>query len=1002
VLVLLALHATVAVVLPWWARRFGATAWYPAAAVPLATALWAGFQAPKVLAGGTVEESWAWAPALGLVLDLRLDGLSLLMLWVVGGVGAAVLLYSRHYTEHDTGRESALLLAFAGVMTGLVLADNLFLLYVFWELTTVVSFLLIAGRGDRVERRRAAVQALLVTAGGGLAMLLGFVLLGEAAGTYRVSAIVADPPQGGAVTAAVVLVLIGAFTKSAQMPLHSWLPAAMVAPTPVSAYLHAASMVKAGVYLVARLAPGLATVGPWRPMVFAVGLASLVLGAWCALRETDLKKLLAYGTISELGMLIALFGAGTRTAALAGAVMLLAHAAFKAALFLVTGIIDHQLGTRDIRELSGVGRRLPGLLTVAALAAASMAGLPPLIGFLGKEAALEAFLHAPDLAAHGWLLAALVLGSALTVAYAARFLAGAFGGAPRPGGKEPRPPAAGFLAPVAVLTVAGLVGGVWATGTDRAVRPYADAYPAGPDGPYELALWHGPTPVLGLSALAVLAGVLLHLAGQRGAAAVSGPSRLGPPRLPGEQPGYRRTLAALDEAAARLTRRTHVGSLPVYLAVILTTVVLLPGTALAAVIPSIGSPPLWRAALELPLGVGVLAAAAMVLTTRYRLTGTLLVGAVGYGVAGLFLVRGAPDLALTQFLVETMTLVVVVLVLRRMPARFTPGRTTWRVRTVRASVAVAVGLFVATFALVAASARRSPSVASEYLRRAEEAGAHNVVNAIIVDFRALDTLGEISVLLVTAIGVVSLVRIWNEQRPSRAAADDRTAAQDDRTGGARDAESAEGADGGGATEHRPGGSPTANWDEPREKWLPGADERAGSERSVLLEVVTRLIFPSILVLSLFLLFSGHSHPGGGFSGGLVAGQAFVLRYLVGGRADPGTAAPVGAGALAGGGLVVAATVGALPLLSGTAPLSATIVSARLPVLGRVEFATNLFFDIGVYLLVVGVTLTLLSAVGVSLGRRRETAPPQNTAPQGPAPDRDGTDRLDGTERSDET
>ncbi|UYQ60582.1 Na+/H+ antiporter subunit A [Streptomyces peucetius] len=975
-LVLLALHAAVALVLPWWARRFTRTAWYLAAAVPLATAVWAGLHAPEVLAGGTADESWAWAPALGLVVDLRLDGLSMLMLWVVGGVGAAVLLYSRHYTQHDPGRESALLLAFAGVMTGLVLADNLFVLYVFWELTTVVSFLLIAGRGNRAERRRAAVQALLVTAGGGLAMLFGFVLLGEAAGTYRVSAIVADPPRGGAVTAAVVLVLIGAFAKSAQMPLHSWLPAAMVAPTPVSAYLHAATMVKAGVYLVARLAPGLAPAGPWRPMVFTVGLASLVLGAWCALRETDLKKLLAYGTISELGMLIALLGAGTRTAALAGAVLLLAHAAFKAALFLVTGIIDHRIGTRDIRELSGVGRRLPVLFAVAVLATASMAGLPPLIGFLGKEAAFEAFLHAPGFAAHGWLLAALVLGSALTVTYAVRFLAGAFGGASRPGDKEPRPPAAGFVAPAAVLAAAGLVGGLWASGTDRAVRPYADGYPAGPDAPYEPALWHGLTPVLGLSALAVLAGVLLHLVGQAGMSAVSGPSRAAPPQLPGEQPGYRRTLAALDEAAARLTRRTQVGSLPVYLAVILTTVVLLPGSALAAMIPRIESPPLWRAALELPLGAGVLAAAAMVLTTRYRLTGVLLVGATGYGVAGLFLVRGAPDLALTQFLVETMTLVVVVLVLRRMPARFTPGGTTGRVRTVRAAVAVAVGLFVATFALVAASARRSPSVASDYFRRADEAGAHNVVNAVIVDFRALDTLGEISVLLVTSIGVVSLVRIWNEARPSHP-----------------DSPRAPG---------QPDDSPRAHWDEPREKWLPGADERAGSERSVLLEVVTRLLFPSILVLSLFLLFSGHSHPGGGFAGGLVAGQAFVLRYLVGGRADPGTAAPLGAGALAGGGLVLASAVGVLPLLFGGPPLAATVVTARLPVFGKVEFATSLFFDMGVYLLVVGVTLTLLSAAGVALGRSRDTAMPgRAAAPHGPAPDGSGAGGPGGSERSDE-
>src|SRR5690606_30572085 len=289
---LLAAHAAVAASLPWWQRRLGRTVWVVAALVPLAAVVWAGTRAARVLDGGDYRASRSWAPSLGLTVDLRLDALSLLMLWIVAGVGALVLLYCRYYVERDTGRLAAVLLAFAGAMTGLVLADNVFVLYVFWELTTVASFVLIAGRGDDREERRAARQALLVTTAGGLVMLLGLILLGRAAGTYRISGILADPPQGGAVSAAVVLVLIGAFAKSAQMPLHGWLPAAMVAPTPVSAYLHAAAMVKAGVYLIARLAPALAETAPWRPMVLAVGLTTMVAAAWRALRATDLKLLL--------------------------------------------------------------------------------------------------------------------------------------------------------------------------------------------------------------------------------------------------------------------------------------------------------------------------------------------------------------------------------------------------------------------------------------------------------------------------------------------------------------------------------------------------------------------------------------------------------------------------------------------------------------------------------------------------------------------------------------
>ncbi|MDT0378279.1 Na+/H+ antiporter subunit A [Streptomyces sp. DSM 42041] len=947
---LLAAHAGVAAALPWAARHAGRAVWLLAALVPLATVTWGAVQADRVLANEPVVARLDWAPSLGLVLDLRLDALALTMLWVVGGVGTAVLVFARTYVERDAGREAGLLLAFAGAMTGLVLADNLLVLYVFWELTTVVSFLLIAGRGEGAERRAAAERALLVTVAGGLAMLLGLVMLGEAAGSYRISEVLADPPRGGTVGAAVVLVLVGAFAKSAQMPLHGWLPAAMVAPTPVSAYLHAAAMVKAGVYLVARLAPGFAEVPVWRPLVLCVGLLSLVLGAVLALRETDLKRLLAYGTVSMLGMLTALFGAGTRTAALAGVVLLLAHAAYKSALFLTVGILDRQAGTRDLRELSGVGRRWPLFASVGALAAASLAGLPPLVGFLGKETALEAFLHGYGLPARQGLLVGLTLGAAFTVAYGARLVRGAFGGRPGDSAAQVSPPPAALLAPTAALAAAGAVLGVWYTGTADLATAYARAFPPGPEGAYKISLWHGFTPVLGLSALTLAAGVLVFLlrdAVARGAVRALG-RRFRPP---GPSLGYRAVVQALGVVAVGVTRRTQAGSLPAYLTVLLATVLLVPGGALLLAVPELDDVPLWWSLMEVPPALVVVAAAVAVVGITHRLTGVLLVGAVGYGVAGLFLVHGAPDLALTQFLVETMTLVVVVLVLRRMPARFTPGHTARRVRTLRGAVSVGVGVLVAFFALAATSGPRVRPASEELLLRLKETGAYNAVNAVVVEFRALDTLGEISVLLVTAIGVVSLVQVRGrsgEVLPSRPSAVSGPArrAGDRRAAGAR-----------------------AHWDEPRGRWLPGAHERPGFERSVLLEVVTRLLFLSIVVFSLFLLFSGHYRPGGGFAGGLVAGQALVLRYLVGGRADLGLTLPVRPGAVAGGGLAVAAVTALLPMAAGAPMLTSTLVTAHLPLLGDLKFATSLFFDVGVYLVVVGVTLKLLSAVGTSLEDR---------------------------------
>ncbi|MBW1603963.1 Na+/H+ antiporter subunit A [Streptomyces sp. JJ66] len=967
VLSLVVLHLVGAALLPVAARRLGRAVWAVAALPPLVTLGWALARAGAVLDGRAVTESVAWAPALGLELAFRLDALSLLLTCVVAGIGVAVLAYGAWYYRAGHGRESGLLVAFAGVMLGLVLADHLFLLYVFWELTTVASFLLIAGRREGRVRRRAAEQALLTTVLGGLVMLLGLVMLGQAGGTYRISQLLADPPRGGLVPVALVLVLFGAFTKSAQFPLHAWLPAAMAAPTPVSAYLHAATMVKAGVYLVARLAPGFAEVAPWRPLVLVVGLYALVVGAWQALRESDLKRLLAYGTISELGLMIALLGTGTRTAALAGVLLLLAHALFKASLFMVVGVLDHQAGTRDVRELSGVGAALPVLCGVAVLAAASMAKLPPLLGFLAQDGALEAYLHSP-VGGHFWALAAVFGGSVLTVTYTARAVWGAFARKPDAAGPTPvQRPAAGFVAPGAVLAVLGLAAGVAYGVPDAVGAAYAEVYPVASGKPYHAALWHGWTLALGLAALIVVLGLALHAA--RGTLTrVLG--RL--PRLPDAEEGYRRTLIALYTSAVAVTRGTQAGSLPLYLTVTLTTVVLLPTAGLLAALPPLDAVRAWWTPMEVPLAVAVLTAALAVTFLRHRLTAVLVTGAVGYGVAGLFALQGAPDLALTQFLVESLTLVVVVLVLRRMPPRFTPAGQARTGRWVRVSVAVAVGVFVAGFALVATQARQTSGPSTGYLRRVAETGGENVVNAILVDFRALDTLGEISVLLVTAIGVGSLVRFWpGEEEPAASSTPAAGAERPPRERGTRERGTRERGtrERGTRQRARPArGTPqtAARWDEPRERWLPGAGQRPGAERSVLLEVVTRLLFPSIVVLSLFLLFSGHYRPGGGFAGGLVAGQALILRYLVGGTADLGLAVPLAPGHLAGGGLALAGTSAALPLAFGAPPLTSALWEWHVPLLGTVKGSTSLFFDIGIYVLVVGVILKLLAATGTPL------------------------------------
>ncbi|TFV65101.1 UNVERIFIED_ORG: Na+/H+ antiporter subunit A [Bacillus sp. AZ43] len=951
-LALLLVHLVAAVLAPVLVRWWGRNAFLALALVPLAGFVWVLTRLTTVTGGGEVAESSPWVPALDLDIALRLDALSLTFALLVTGVGALVLLYCARYFEADdegTARFAGNLTAFAGSMLGLVLADDLLLLYVFWELTTVFSYLLIGGAGTRLAARRAASQALILTTAGGLAMLVGLIMLGESSGSYLLSEVVADPGSGPLLVAGTVLVLAGALTKSAMVPFHFWLPAAMEAPTPVSAYLHAAAMVKAGIYLVARLAPGLSDVPGWRPVVLGLGLATMLVGGYRALRQNDLKLLLAFGTVSQLGFLMVLVGAGSRELAAAGLAMTLAHALFKSTLFLTVGVIDHSTGVRDLRLLSGLGRRLPVLAVVGGLAGASMAGVPPLFGFVGKEAAFTALWEGglPDRTAAGIELAGLVLGSVLTAAYTFRFLWGAF--ARKAGCADTEvvhPPSALFLAAPAVLAATGLVVGPASPVLEPLVARYADTMPLIAPEAEELALWHGLQPALALSAVTLLGGWALFAARER---IFRAQRRLAVGASADE--GYWNTLQAVDRLAVLVTGTTQRGSLPAYLGTILVVVLALPGSVLLFRAPWPGEWRAWDSPVQALVGAVAIIAAVLALRIRQRLSAVLVVGVTGYALAVLFALQGAPDLALTQFLVETLTLVVFVLVLRKLPKDITE-RHRPRERAGRGVLAVGVGVLMAAAGAVAMSARTATPVSVDYPEAAYDfGGGQNVVNVTLVDIRAWDTLGEISLLVVAATGVASLVFLRH-----RTGAVDRL----DPVQLARQQRTSRRA--------------------PRGQWLAASAVLAPERRSVILEVITRVLFHTILVFSIFLLFSGHNEPGGGFAGGLVAGLALVLRYLAGGRYELGEAAPVDPGLLLGVGLLFSGTTGVVGLMLGADVLQTAILQTTLPVLGDVKLVTSLFFDIGVYLIVVGLVLDILRSLGAELDRQVDEDDPIDAAP----------------------
>lgn len=757
-----------ALIAPWLVRINDRAAGWLLALLPLGLAIYFASHVDLISSGGTLVSTYAWVPSLDVQLSFYLDGLSLLFALLITGIGALVVIYSGGYLKGhpQVGRFYAFLLIFMASMLGLVLADNVITLFVFWELTSLSSYFLIGFDHQRERARSAALQALLVTGGGGLALLVGFLLLGQAGGSFELSTLLS---QGDMIRAhafylpILSLILVGAFTKSAQMPFHFWLPSAMEAPTPVSAYLHAATMVKAGVYLLARLNPVMGGTEFWQYLVGGVGAVTMLVSAYLALVESDLKRILAYSTISTLGTLMLLLGLGTPFAIQAAVVLLLAHALYKGALFLMAGAVDHETGKRDVDQLGGLWRWMPVTAAAAGLAAVSMAGLPPTFGFISKEFLYEAALewtHMPAL-----LVGTMILTGMLLVAIAGTVSVKPFVG-PKPRTlKAPQEASVSLWIGPTLLAILGMIVGLWPDLVASSLMLPSAVAILGQPLTLKLSLWHGLNPVLGLSVLTLSGGVGLYLGRDvlrrlRESNSVSEfGSRWSPTRA------YELAIGSMQWLARAQTQVLQSGYLRFYLLIILAMAVTVVGYTLIPHMQSVefrlgGS---GLRFYEAGVAALILMAAGAVVRSTSRLGAVALLGAVGYGIALMYVLFGAPDLAMTQVLIETLTVIIFVLVFYNLPrfARFSSRRA--RVRD--ALVALSVGGLMTTLVLVAIHVQLEPAISGYFAENSwPVAHARNIVNAIIVDFRALDTLGEITVLALAAVGVFALLKLRLERR----------------------------------------------------------------------------------------------------------------------------------------------------------------------------------------------------------------------------------------------
>ncbi|NCC25516.1 MAG: monovalent cation/H+ antiporter subunit A [Deltaproteobacteria bacterium] len=859
---------------------------------------------------------WPWLPRFGLDIALRMDGLAAMFVLLVSGIGLLVILYARYYlSEKDPmGRLYGQLLLFMSAMLGVALADNLLLLVIFWELTSISSFLLIGYWNHRADARQGARMALIVTGAGGLALLAGLLLLGQMAGTFQISMLL---ERGDLIrshplyTPALILILVGAFTKSAQFPFHFWLPRAMAAPTPISAYLHSATMVKAGVFLLARLYPVLSGTDLWFFLVAGVGLATLLTGAVIALFQHDLKGLLAYSTVSHLGLIVLLFGLDTPLAAVAGVFHIINHATFKASLFMAAGIIDHETGTRDMRRLNGLWKYMPHTAALAMIASAAMAGVPLLNGFLSKEMFFAETLHENLLGPMGWIVpTGAVLAGVFAVAYSARFIHDVFfNGEPRDLPKyPPHEPPRFMKIPVEILAILCLVVGILPVQT---MGPFlhlaAASVVGGPLPPYSLAIWHGFNLPLLMSFLALAGGLGLY--------ACRHPLFTFRERMktvPDAAKYFWSAEGALTRTARVLTRFADDGTLWRPTALLLASAALamiwpLAGGTITGPVPAQGLDPLTV------LGGLILMAGALttVVWHGHRLAAVVALSVVGLVMSLTFVRFSAPDLALTQLSVEVVTIMLLLLALFFLPQREAPSTPCGR-KTANLILAGSTGAGVGLLAW-AVLTRPHESISGFFMDWSlPGGGGANVVNVILVDFRGFDTLGEITVLAVAAVGIYALIDTLRLA------------------------------------------SPGADMD-----GRPWCLER----HPLILSQMTRFLLPLALLVSVFLFLRGHNAPGGGFIAGLVTAVALILQYMASGIAWAQNQWRKDFHTIIAWGVLIAAGTGLGSLIFGHPFLTSAFGHFHLPLVGEFELASAMFFDLGVFLAVVGVIMLILANLG---------------------------------------
>ena len=903
---------------------------------------------PQIAHGGVIREEFMWLPSLGLNFVLRMDGFAWLFSMLVLGIGTLVSLYARYYMSPDdpVPRFFAFFLAFMGAMLGLVISGNLIQIVFFWELTSLFSFLLIGYWHHRADARRGAYMALMVTGAGGLCLLAGVMLLGHIVGSYDLDLVLAAGDQIRAHSlypVMLALVLIGALSKSAQFPFHFWLPHAMAAPTPVSAYLHSATMVKAGVFLLARLWPSLSGSEEWFYIVGGAGAITLLLGAYCAIFQNDLKGLLAYSTISHLGLITLLLGLNSPLAAVAAVFHILNHATFKASLFMAAGIIDHESGTRDIRKLSGLVRLIPFTATLAMVASASMAGVPLLNGFLSKE---MFFAETVFISSTAWVEFALpviaTVAGTFSVVYALRFTVDVFFGPTATNlPHTPHEPPRWMRAPVELLVFTCLLVGIFPAQVVGSILAAAALPVVGGVLPeYSLAIWHGWNAPMIMSLVAMSCGVVLYLILRK--QLKRGRFKY-PPLISyfNGKRGFERCLVVMMRGVRKIEKRISTKRLQTQLFLLVLAAVI------AGVIPMLHSGLSWGDRPKIPGSIvfvtlwllAIACALGAAWQAKYhRLAALTMVSVCGLMTCITFVWFSAPDLALTQLVVEVVTTVLILLGLRWLPRRIeevSPLPSSLRKARIRRlrdfllSTVVGGGMALLSYAMLT---RQTPNdISSFYLSRAlPEGGGSNVVNVMLVDFRGFDTLGEITVLGAVALTVYALLRRFRPSKESmQLPAQQRQLAPDVAT----------------------------DLVNPRQ-----ASDTALAFMMVP-AVLVRLLLPIALVVSFYLFMRGHNQPGGGFVAGLVMSVAFILQYMVAGTQWVEAQMSLRPMRWMGFGLFSATLTGLGALFAGYPFLTTHTWHFSLPLLGDIHVASALFFDVGVYAMVVGSTLLMLTALG---------------------------------------